>query len=220
MPRPTVASSPAPSTSLPSDGPGVRVGGVILLGVGVTASAIINIAEHRRREAAGMGAVTNPGLLDRLLDLPAGIPVTDPVAWAEMADQPPGIAERGEDGAIVTRRLESPLTIADVAVDAATGQRTACRPGRQLVRRLRAPVGGRRAQAHTGSGNAGGEAMRRRHSRSRPRGAAARGEASQPRPWTDGHGCWKKRPTGTGLPDGLIVMGRRAHLQPLAEPAG
>jgi hypothetical protein len=107
---------------LPSEGPGVRVEGVILLGVGVTASAIINIAEHRRREAAGMGAVTNPGLLDRLLDLPAGIPVTDPVAWAEMADQPPGIAERDEDGAIVTRRLESPLTIADVAVDAAAGR--------------------------------------------------------------------------------------------------
>jgi hypothetical protein len=93
-----------------------------LLGVGVTASAIINIAEHRRREAAGMGPVTNPGLLDRLLDLPAGIPVTDPVVWAEMADQPPGIAERGEDGASVTRRLGSPLAIADVAVDAAAGR--------------------------------------------------------------------------------------------------
>src|SRR5580693_570512 len=122
MPRPTVASSPAPSTSLPSDGPGVRVEGVMLLGVGVTASAIINIAEHRRREAAGMGAVTNPGLLDRLLDLPAGIPVTDPVAWAEMADQPRGVAELHEDGARIIRRLESPLTIADVIVDAATGK--------------------------------------------------------------------------------------------------
>jgi hypothetical protein len=122
MPRPTVASSPAPSTSLPSDGPGVLVEGVILLGVGVTAAAIINIAEHRRREAAGMGAVTNPGLLDRLLDLPTGIPVTDPMVWAEMADQPPGIAERGEDGASVTRRLESPLAIADVVVEAGTGR--------------------------------------------------------------------------------------------------
>ena len=98
------------------------VEGVILLGVGVTASAIINIAEHGRREAAGMGAVTNPGLLDRLLDLPVGIPVTDPVVWAEMADQPPEIAERGEDGAIVTRRLESPLAIADVVVEAGTGR--------------------------------------------------------------------------------------------------
>ena len=87
MPRPTAASSPAPSTSLSSDGPGVLVEGVILLGVGVTACAVINIAEHRRREAAGMGAVTNPGLLDRLLDLPTGIPVIDPVVWAEMAGE-------------------------------------------------------------------------------------------------------------------------------------
>lgn len=93
-----------------------------MLGVGVTACVVINVAEHRRRVAAGMGAVTRPGLLDRLLDLPAGIPVTDPLVWAEMADQPPGIAERNEDGVSVTRRLESPLTIADVVVDAAAGR--------------------------------------------------------------------------------------------------
>lgn len=93
-----------------------------MLGVRVTAAAVIHIAEHRRREAAGLGAVTRPGLLDRLLDLPAGLPVTDPVVWAEMTGQPPGIAERGEDGASVTRLLDSPLTIADVAVDAAAGR--------------------------------------------------------------------------------------------------
>ena len=90
-----------------------------MLGVRVSAYAIINAAEHRRREAAGIGAVVNPGLLDRLLDLPAAAPVTDAALWAELAGQPPGIAERGEDGASVTRRLESPLTIADVVVDAA-----------------------------------------------------------------------------------------------------
>jgi hypothetical protein len=122
MPRPTAASSPVPSTSLPSDGHDVLVEGVILLGVGVTACAVINIAEHRRREAAGMGAVINPALLNRLMDLPAGIPVIDPVLRAEMADQPPGILERREDGTSVTRRLESPLTIADVAVGAAAGR--------------------------------------------------------------------------------------------------
>ena len=51
--------------------PAVLVEGVILLGVRVSAYATINAAEHRRREAAGIGAVVNPGLLDRLLDLPA-----------------------------------------------------------------------------------------------------------------------------------------------------
>ena len=95
--------------------------GVTLLGVRVTAYAVINRAEHRRRQAAGMGAVIDPGLLDRLLDLPVAVPVTDPVVWAEMADQPPGIVGRGEDASI-TRYLESPLTIADVVVAAAAGR--------------------------------------------------------------------------------------------------
>jgi hypothetical protein len=95
---------------------------VMLLGVRVTAYAIIHIAEHQRRETAGMGAVINPALLERLMDLPIGMSVTDPVAWAEMADQPRGVAERHEDGARITRRLESPLTITDVIVGAATGQ--------------------------------------------------------------------------------------------------
>jgi hypothetical protein len=95
---------------------------VMLLGVRVTAYAIINIAEHQRREAAGVGAVINPALLDRLMDLPTGIPVTDPVVWAEMADQPRAVLERGEEGARITRRLESPLTIIDVVVDATKGR--------------------------------------------------------------------------------------------------
>ena len=95
---------------------------VALLGVRVTAYVVINLGEHRRREAAGLGAVVNPGLLDRLLDLPAAVPVTDPVLWAEMADQPPVILERGEDGGRVTRRLESPLVIAGVVVRAASGR--------------------------------------------------------------------------------------------------
>jgi hypothetical protein len=94
----------------------------MLLGVRVTAYAVINIAEHRRRETAGMGAVINPALLDRLMDLPVGTWVTDPVVWAEMTDQPRGVVERHEDGATITRRLESPLTITDVLVEATTGQ--------------------------------------------------------------------------------------------------
>jgi len=121
MHLPLVTSSPAPLAS-PDDGePGVPVR-VMLLGVRVTAYAIINIAEHRRRETAGMGAVINPALLDRLMDLPVGIPVTDLVVWAEMADQPCGVVERHEDGVRITRRLESPLTITDVVVDGVSGR--------------------------------------------------------------------------------------------------
>jgi len=119
-----VASSPAPLASPASaDGgePGVLVR-VMLLGVRVTAYAIINVAEHRRRGIAGMGAVINPALLDRLMDLPMGIPVSDPVVWAEMADQPCEVIERHGDGARVTRRLESPLTITDVVVDGVSGK--------------------------------------------------------------------------------------------------
>jgi hypothetical protein len=121
MHLPAVTSSPAPLASPYRGEPGVPVG-VMLLGVRVTACAIINIAEHQRRETAGMGAVINPALLDRLMDLPIGISVTDPVAWAEMTDQPRAAAERHEDGARITRRLESPLTITDVIVAAATGR--------------------------------------------------------------------------------------------------
>ena len=124
MQLPVVASSPAPLAPLASaDGgePGVLVR-AMLLGVRVTACAVINVAEHQRRETAGMGAVINPALLDRLMDLPMGIPVSDPVVWAEMADQPCGVIERHEDGARVTRRLESPLMITDVVVDGVSGK--------------------------------------------------------------------------------------------------
>jgi hypothetical protein len=95
------------------------VTGVMLLGVRVTASAVVDLAEHRRREAAGLAAVIDPALLDRLLDLPAGVPVIDPAWWA---GQFPGILERDPDGVSVTRRLESPLSIAEVVVRAAAGR--------------------------------------------------------------------------------------------------
>jgi hypothetical protein len=121
MHLPAITSSPSPLAAPDGGEPGVPVQ-VMLLGVRVTAYAIINIAEYRRRETAGMGAVINPALLDRLMDLPVGIPVTDPVVWAEMADQPRGVAERHEDSACITRCLESPLTITDVVVDANTGK--------------------------------------------------------------------------------------------------
>jgi hypothetical protein len=116
------ANYPAPWASCRGGGTAVRVEAVVLLGVRVTAYVIINVAEYQRREAAGMAAVTDPALLDRLMDLPVATPVIDPVIWAEMADQPSGIIERSEDGTSVTRRLESPLTIEDVVVDAAAGR--------------------------------------------------------------------------------------------------
>jgi hypothetical protein len=123
MQLPVVASSSASLASPASAGgePGVAVR-VMLLGVRVTAYAIINAAEHRRRGIADIGAIINPALLDRLMDLPMGIPVSDPVVWAEMADQPGGAIERHEDGAQVTRRLESPLMITDVVVDGVSGK--------------------------------------------------------------------------------------------------
>lgn len=121
MHRSPVTSSPAPLTSLWSGEPSVPVG-VMLLGVRVTAYAAVNLAEHWRRESAGLGAVISPALLDRLMDLPTGIPVTDPVVWSEMADQPTGVVERDEEGVCVTRRLESPLTITDVVVNGDAGQ--------------------------------------------------------------------------------------------------
>jgi hypothetical protein len=121
MHRPAVTSSPAPLASFRSGEAGVPVG-VMLLGVRTTAYAVINTAEHRRREAAGVGPVINPALLDSLMDLPIATPVSDPVVWAEMADQAPGIVERCTDGTSITRHLESPLIIADVVVDAAAGK--------------------------------------------------------------------------------------------------
>jgi hypothetical protein len=80
------------------------------------------MVEHQRREVAGIAAVTDPALLDRLMDLPVATPVSDPAIWAEMSDQGPGIIERGKDGANITRHLVSPLLIEDVVVSAAAGQ--------------------------------------------------------------------------------------------------
>jgi hypothetical protein len=101
------------------------VEGVSLLGVRVTAYAVLNAAEHERRESAGLGAVTDPALLDCLMDLPVAVPVADPVTWAEMNSQPPGVVERDEDGATVARMLEPPLTISDVVVGATGGRELA-----------------------------------------------------------------------------------------------
>jgi hypothetical protein len=97
---------------------GVAVGPVLLLGIRVIAVARPSVAEHDRRSAAGLAAVTNPVLLDRLLDLPAGQPVSDPVVWAETSGLRGGIVDRCDDGYTVTRRLEPPLALDGVVVQA------------------------------------------------------------------------------------------------------
>src|ERR1700760_383167 len=121
MHLPAVTRTPAPLAAPDGGEPAVPVR-VMLLGVQVTAYAIINIAEHRRRAAAGLGAVTDPALLDRLMDLPTGVLVADPVAWEELADQPQGVISPCEDIAGITRRLQPPLTITDVVVESAKGK--------------------------------------------------------------------------------------------------
>lgn len=122
MHRLSDATPMAPAAAGLSDAAGVWVQGVVLLDVRVAAHVVIDRAEHQRREAAGVTAVTDPTLLDRLLDLPMTIPVSDPVIWAEMADQPSGIVERGKDSANVTRLLQAPLVIKDVVVNASRGR--------------------------------------------------------------------------------------------------
>jgi hypothetical protein len=99
-------------------------GPVMLLGVSVMACAVLRRSEHERRRACGLGAVTDPALLNRLLDLPAGEPVADPVLRAETSALAAGIADRAGDGCAVSRVLESPLVIDAVVVQA--------RPGREL----------------------------------------------------------------------------------------
>lgn len=98
------------------------VEGVRLLGIRVAAVAAINAMEHDRRQAAGCGAVTDPALLGRLLGLPLETAVSDPVVWAETADQPTGVIDRDAGGVSVTRHLAAPLAIEDVIVVAPPGR--------------------------------------------------------------------------------------------------
>lgn len=100
----------------------VSVGLVNLLGVRVSAHALLDRAEHTRRWSSGVAAVTDPALLDRLLEVPSGQPVADPVLWAETACQPGGIVARGDDGYTVTRLLEPALVVLDVTVPAGRGR--------------------------------------------------------------------------------------------------
>lgn len=100
----------------------VSVRPVNLLGVRVTASAVLNSAEHQRRGVLGLGAVTDPALLGRLLGLPARYPRRDAAVWAETSAAVTGIVDRGADGCTVTRLLEPPLVVDDVIVPASRGR--------------------------------------------------------------------------------------------------
>jgi hypothetical protein len=112
------------------------VEGVSLLGIRVTAVAVIDAAEHDRRMATGCGPITDPALLDRLLGLPLGAPIPDPVAWAETADQAAGVIERDADGITVTRHLAMPLAIEDVIVVAPAGRELRAVQGASLFARF------------------------------------------------------------------------------------
>jgi len=96
----------------------VQIELVNLLGTRVGAWASLNRREHERRNRLALGAITDPNLLDRLLDLPLGEIVDDPVAWTETVDQPEGIVERSEDCCTIRRLLEPPLVVSDVFVSA------------------------------------------------------------------------------------------------------
>ena len=99
----------------------IQVGPVNLLGVRVMAHATLNKAEHDRRSSAGTGSITDPALLDRLLDLLPGTPAADVAIWAETQNLPDGILTRAPDGSTVTRLLDTPLTIDDVIVRESRG---------------------------------------------------------------------------------------------------
>jgi hypothetical protein len=96
----------------------IVVGPVRLLGVVVTACAVLDLAEHGRREALGLGPVTSPELLAWLLALPsgdlAGLP-GDPFL-------PEGLVQPAGDGRAAARLLQPPLIVDDVVVAAAPGR--------------------------------------------------------------------------------------------------
>lgn len=100
----------------------ISVGPVNLLGTRVTAQVRLNRSEAGRRNASGMGPVTNPALLERLHGLPLGRPVRDPVLWAETSGLPDGIVDRGGTGCTVVRLLDQPLAIDGVIVPGERGR--------------------------------------------------------------------------------------------------
>lgn len=100
----------------------IPVGPVNLLGTRVIAQVRLNRAEVGRRDASGVGPVTNPALLARLHDLPLKMPVHDPALWAETSGLPDGIVDRDDAMCTVVRLLEQPLVIDDVILRGERGR--------------------------------------------------------------------------------------------------
>ena len=117
-PHVTAASLPPGRAAVPGPADLITIRSACLLGVRVTARAVLNVAEHRRRRSSGLGPVTHPALLRRLLEAPAVGPARDPAWWAENSLLPAGIVRRGDDGRTVTRLLQPPLVLDDVVVAA------------------------------------------------------------------------------------------------------
>jgi hypothetical protein len=100
----------------------IPVGPVNLLGTRVTAQVRLNRSEVGRRNAAGVGPVTDPALLECLHGLPLRRPVCDPALWAETSGLPDGVVDRGDVGCTVVRLLERPLVIDDVILPGERGR--------------------------------------------------------------------------------------------------
>ncbi len=119
---PVVSPPPGQVRGEPGHDTDVVVERVCLLGTEVDAHMALCGVEHERRTSAALAAVTDPAVLDRLLDLPLDAAVADPIVWSETADQPVSVVERDGDGTTVTRRLQPPLTLRGVTAWAATGR--------------------------------------------------------------------------------------------------
>ena len=195
------AALPGASPPGPHVPPGLTahlaIGPVRLLGVPVTALARLNPGEHERRREIGLGPVTDPALLDRLLNLPAGLPVADPAAWAQALALPAGIVSRARDGRTVTRTLDFPLTVDAVVVPAR--RRGCCGRSRTPACSRPSPSAGPRGGTGPVYGPAG--------ARSAASACSARTAPSSSRrnrrpacAWTAGPGCCGRRPTAAGCP--------------------
>lgn len=186
---------------------GISIPRVNLLGVQVTARALLNSAEHERRSVLGLGAVTDPALLDRLLDLPAGYPCRDPALWAETSAALPGIVDRSADRCTVTRLLEPPLVVDDVIVPAA-GPGTTGRPGREPVRQLHPPMCPGPENGCAGHRGAGSQAIR-----SRVAGLARTGDPASRAARLDDSGRVGVAASGEDIPP-VAAAGRQETLAP------
>ena len=102
---------------LPAGGDAVRV---LLQGRHVDVVVRLDQAEHERRSRFGLGAVAHPRLLRRLLEVPRGVLVDDPILRAETHLLPRGVVDVVEHGVAcgLSRALAPPLTLEAVVVPA------------------------------------------------------------------------------------------------------